>query len=223
MKFFFECVLRVLGSLLIALTVIALVFGTIWAIAFWESGQIYETNSLSDYGKIKGNYDNDTPKEFIFSFFPETIDPTFSDVAYHYKAIKGDSYAYEAYLEFTVTDVTQYQQLVAAYTKGKECPLFAYDKEYYLYTISNLFSSDEEQLPAYIDRAEIGLVLFSDTKQQLIFVAIGMYDGGGANTDELGYFFKKFDVDILASYVPYDIKTRTRSHLVLTEPLPNAA
>ena len=34
---------------------------------------VYETNNVADYGVITGNYDNKTPKEFIFSFFPAQI------------------------------------------------------------------------------------------------------------------------------------------------------
>ena len=69
---------------------------------------VYETNDITDYGIIKGNYDNDSPKKFVSSFFPENIEAYFSDVTYHYKAKKGDTYAYEMYLEFVIQDTEQY-------------------------------------------------------------------------------------------------------------------
>ena len=48
-------------------------------------GEVYETNDIADYGNITGNYNNEPPQTFIFSFFPEAIDESFSQADYHYR------------------------------------------------------------------------------------------------------------------------------------------
>lgn len=165
-----------------------------------ESGDIYEIDSVEKYGVILGNYDNDTPSEFINSFFPTIIEDSFHDVTYHYKAIKGDTYAFEAYLEFVIPDAMEYAEYVSNYEKNGICSTFIYDKSFKEYPISNEFvlvSSNDTDVEngRYISIAKIGKILFSDDEQRVIYVAIGMHDGGGATTDELGFFFKRFNID----------------------------
>lgn len=163
-------------------------------------GEIYETTYLWDYGKIIGNFDNDTPKAFITSFFPEEIDDSFSEIVYHYKAKKGDGYAYECYLEFVIEDPDEYQAFVEEHINVDESVVFAYDEHFYEQSVSNvlLLQTPRENEAVYpISNAELGKILFSNEEQRLIFVAIGMYDGGGTNTVELSHFFSRFQIDPL--------------------------
>lgn len=50
------------------------------------NAKVFVTDDINDYGKYIGNYDNDTPSDFINSFFPASISNSFTDVKYHYKA-----------------------------------------------------------------------------------------------------------------------------------------
>lgn len=178
-------------------------------LGFGQKTRIYETTIIEDYGRYIGNYDNDTPHSFITSFFPAEIDDSFSDVEYSYKAKKLDSYSYEAYLEFSIPD----SELFYAYaedlieTHGNPA-IFAYDNTFEEFNISNVYgiasnaevtgnSAEKvtENSTYRILEAQIGKILISRASQRIIYVAIGLYDGGGTNTSELCYFFNKFDID----------------------------
>ena len=164
---------------------------------------VYETNNIADYGIVKGNYDNDSPKRYISSFFPEKIEDYFSDITYHYKAKKLDTYAFEMYLEFEIQDTDKYASFISNISNviGNEVSEpFYFAPAYQAYYISNyltIFESNDEDRPPYIENALIGLVLFSEEEQRIIFLALGMYDGGGANAEELGFFFNRFEIDPL--------------------------
>ena len=182
----------------VILSVVFLV--SIFSYFLFRPAPVYETNDVADYGVIKGNYDNETPKEFVFSFFPKTIEEYFSDVSYHYKAIKLDSYAYEIALEFTILDKQQYFELKEMITGNTICSDFEYAPEYQVFWINDyLLISEQEEYnridPPVIQDAEIGLILFSDSNQQFIYIALGAYDGGGVTTEELNYFFDRFHVN----------------------------
>ncbi len=174
---------------------------------------VYETNDTTDYGVIKGNYDNERPKEFIFSFFPKTIEEYFSDVSYHYKAKKSDTYAYEMYVEFAIQDTQTYNAFIADVIGDNASELFYFDSSYQIYYVSNYLDlspasrishddkskqpvvKEDKSKPPVIENAKIGAVLFSDTEQRIIFFALGVYDGGGTSTDELNYFLNRFGVN----------------------------
>ena len=177
---------------------------------------VYETNDIADYGVVKGNYDNERPKEFIFYFFPKAIEGSFSNISYHYKAKKLDTYAYEAYLEFVIEDTDAYTSFLSSVIGDGACEAFYFDAGYQIYYVSNylhLFPGikiikddtsksprvveEDESLPPSIENAKTGAVLFSDTEQRIIFWALGVYDGGGTSTDELNYFFNRFGIDPL--------------------------
>ena len=174
----------------------------IWIIAIVTSyGQVYETNDISDYGVIKGNFSNEEPEEFIFSFFPAELDSSFSDITYHYKAKKGDGYAYECFLEFVIKDRTAYRDFIDSRTDKTKITPFPYHKDYMEYSVYNVFDinwtnpNDEGGYP--IDKATVGKILFCDSSQRIIFFALGMWDGGGTDTTELNYFFDKFQIDVI--------------------------
>ena len=160
--------------------------------------EIYETNDLADYGKYTGNHDNDAPREFITSFFPETVSDSFTDIQYHYKAKRFDTYAYEAYLEFVIPDSASFNLFLEEYIKKDQCNPFMFDTSFTEYSISNVlqFTDTNNHSDKYaISYAEIGKILFSIDEQRIIFVALGVYDGGGTDTSELNIFFSRFHID----------------------------
>ena len=159
------------------------------------------TTDLDDYGKYTGNYDNDFPNEFITSFFPEKIEDNFSNVKYSYRARKGDTYAFEAYLEFQIDDPSEFQSFVENYAGGYS-PDFHYDPSFKEYTIADIFEptslsneSNSNETNCSIRYAKIGKILYSEETHTIIFVAIGVYDGGVVNTDFLCEYFNRFGID----------------------------
>ena len=103
---------QIIGCVVIVALIITLLISAFFYFLL-RPAPVFETNDIADYGIIKGNYDNERPKEFVFSFFPKTIEDYFSDVSYHYKAKKGDTYAYEVYLEFVIQDPQTYNAFIA--------------------------------------------------------------------------------------------------------------
>lgn len=201
---------RIIGCVVIAVLIIALLISGFFYVLL-RPAPVFETNDIADYGVVKGNYNNKKPKEFVFSFFPKTIEDYFFDVSYHYKAIKGDTYAYEMYLEFVIQDTQTYRTFIADVIGNNATEPFYFDPDYQVYYVSNdLFLSfslaidnkseppvmkEDKSKPPVIEDAEIGAVLFSDAEQRVIFFALGVYDGGGTSTEELNYFFNKFGID----------------------------
>lgn len=189
--------LSILGGLLLLLIVII----TIMVISVIP--RQYVTNNLADYGQYIGNYDNETVQEFISSFFPGKLEPTFSNVVYSYRAQKNDTYAFEAYLEFTIKDADEYQAFVARYTADKPESQFLYDEMFTEYTVIDDFrpstheSRPVEDVGVAIQYAKIGKILCSPSDQKVIFVALGVYDGGVASTKFLTVYFDRFQINPL--------------------------
>lgn len=161
---------------------------------------VYETNDVANYGMYIGNYNNIIPTNFISSFFPDSISSTWREVDYHYKAIKFDTYAYEAFLRFSIRDKIEFHTFLATIVSNPDdCKLFEYDSKYKIYPVSNVFSLVNSSKPhkdgSYaISHAEIGMVLFSEAKNEIIFFAMGVHDGGGATTNDLNLFWNLFDI-----------------------------
>ena len=158
----------------------------------------YVTNDIADYGKYTGNYDDESVQEFITAFFPNEIESTFSDVQYSYRAQKNDSYAFEAYLSFTISDIEQYDAFIESYTTGLTKSTFRYNDSYWEYTVVDEFfpdPPDTEGKDIHIRYAKIGKILCCPEKQEIIFVALGVYDGGVVKTDFLCVYFDRFNID----------------------------
>ena len=203
---------RIIGCVIIAMLIIILLISTFFYFLL-RPAPVYETNDVADYGVIKGNYDNERPRAFVFSFFPEKIEEYFSDVSYHYKAKKGDTYAYEMYLEFVIQDTQTYSNFITDVIGDNTSEPFYFDSSYQVYYASNYLTlspaitisrnnkseppvvKEDKSKPPVIDNAKIGAVLFSDAEQRIIFWALGAYDGGGTSTDELNYFFNRFGIN----------------------------
>lgn len=164
----------------------------------------YETTDIADYGTYIGNYDNKTPTEFITSFFPETIESYFEDIRYVYRAEEGDTYAYEAYLEFTIRDESLFLKHVNGLSVHGETKAFPYDTNYQEYIVSDILDLHSQhengnQGGKYysIQKAKIGKILINYENNSIIYVAIGVYAGGGANTNYLHEYFERFQIDPL--------------------------
>ena len=159
--------------------------------------RLYSTTDINDYGKYVGNYDNKSVKEFVTSFFPEEIEDDFTDVRYSYRARKGDAYAFEAYLEFRIEDTSAFKTYIADKTGGNAVD-FEYDSDFKEYIISDNFElvdSDDGSASTSIGYARIGKILYSEKEQRIIYVALGVYDGGFADTDYLCVYFNRFGID----------------------------
>lgn len=163
----------------------------------------YVTTDPADYRKIVGNNDNEFPAEFIASFFPEEISPDFSNVTYSYRAENGDTYGFEAYLEFTVDDPEAFQKHISEIAPLDEWQEFRFDSGYMEYVVSDVFvihsvksEATSSGLPVCaIQAAQIGRVLYSTEQNRIIYVALGVYDGGGVDTTFLCRFFERFHID----------------------------
>ena len=174
----------------------------------WFARTHYRTTDIADYGKYVGNFDNKFAKEVISAFFPAKIEDSFTDVRYVYSAVKVDSAAFEAYLEFVIEDPEAFSAYIQQVTNDDNIHPFHYDDSYMEYTISNLltlgdertFESDFADYKAGTDFyriqvAKIQKILYSPAEQRIIYVAIGVYDGGGTGTYFLSTFFDRFGID----------------------------
>lgn len=178
-----------------------LMFGLLYVLLSVISGdgKVTETTDIADYGIISGNYDNEYPAEFMFSFFPEEISEDFSDVSYHYTAQKGDTYACEIWLEFDIEDGEKFAEFLHASVDPEQVTAFSYDPSFSDYTVSNSFilTSPEDDDPGdiHIEYAKIGKILYNEESQHIICYALLMYDGGYSSTKEFGRFFTRFQID----------------------------
>ena len=193
---------------IIAIIICALVLHTAFPTLFFfelptlpSQSRQYITTELSDYGKYTGNYDNEFPQEFITSFFPNTIENSFSDIKFEYRAQKKDTYAFEAYLEFRIEDPAEFQAFIDEHV-GKNVSDFSYDTNFKEYVIADelgLVVLDQKTSNAdgfyHIQCAKIGKILYSEITQQIICIALGVYDGGVVTTDFLCNYFDRFDIE----------------------------
>ena len=161
----------------------------------------YETTSLADYGDYIGNNDNGFAWKFISSFFPQEIQDNFTDITYSYRAEDFDVYGFEAYLEFTIEDQSEFIQHIESIAAANQWHPFAFDPDYMEYSIVDELelSTHWEDGGAYehphIMEAEIGKILYAPEEQKIIYVAIAVYDGGGVTTEFLSVFFERFNIN----------------------------
>lgn len=159
--------------------------------------EITEINDIHDYGIYTGNYDNDTPTAFISSFFPEELITNEADIGYHYRAIKCDTYGYEAWLEYTFKQADDFDIYLSCLTEKYEFVPFYYDNSYMEFTVNDILelAHCKEEGSYSIDWAEIGKILYSTDEKRIIYLAIGVSDGGGTSTDDVSTFFAEFNID----------------------------
>ncbi|MBO5078640.1 MAG: hypothetical protein J6B67_03025 [Oscillospiraceae bacterium] len=192
----FPCIKPALVLIGVILVIISLF------LCFLLRDRTYETTDIANYGKYIGNYDNQSAEEFITSFFPQRIETFFSDVKYVYRAKQLDSYAYEAFLEFSIEDEALFREYVSNATEYAQLTPFEYDSSFMECNISDFiefrayFDADDVGPARYhIGYASIGKILINQSENRLIYVAIGVYDGGGVHTAFLREFFTRFNID----------------------------
>ena len=167
----------------------------------------YVTNDPQDYGNYVGNHDNNSVVGFINSFFPQRIESDFVNVRYSYRAQKNDTYAFEAYLEFCIEDTSVFQSFIRD-NIGTATTQFSYAPEYKQYVVSDVFSlsSPEKRNDSNrysISYAKIGKILYCEETQQIVYIALGVYDGGVAKTDFLNVYFNRFGIDPIEYHEQY--------------------
>lgn len=168
---------------------------------------VYETDSLADYRLITGNYDDARPQAFIAGFFPEEIGADFEDAVWHYKAIRFDAVACEAYLEFTLPDEAAFDAHYAGLSVHGAPRPFPFDAKYemwviagdmYTWTRAERHEDQPETDYRNIESATVGLILCDREARQLVYFALMVHDGGATRTTELNHFFTRFGIDPLA-------------------------
>lgn len=184
------CVMLWAGSLLLAL----------------PSGEITETDSLADYRVVTGNYNNERPQAFIDSFFPAEIGDDFSDPVWHYKAIRFDTIACEACLEFTLPDEAAFAAHYAGLAQHGEPQPFPFDGRYEAWVIDNRLDTwtgaergrPDPEAPDIrrMEAASVGLILCDRETQHFIYFALVVHDGGATNETDLNFFLNRFGVTL---------------------------
>ena len=140
---------------------------------------------------------------YINSFFPAEIEDNFSDVVYSYKAESTDTYGFEAYLEFSISDKTQFDDHIASIEMKGDWVESDFAPGFLEYNIENVLVLDEPDADddptsifyRQIIFSKIRKILYSLETQTVIYVAIGVYDGGGIGTNYLNKFFDRFQID----------------------------
>lgn len=172
----------------------------------------YETQSLEDYGKYIYTYGvNNYTQEYIERFFPDQIPADFQNVQYRYHSNSVDSYAFEAYLEFTLKDDASFASYVQSITQNKDLveKTFYFDDTYLEFTLIDKdtgFSYDHIQLgdcynhesgETYyqIHYADIAKILVKPSERRVIYIALALHDGGGTDTGFLNTYFNRFGID----------------------------
>lgn len=164
----------------------------------------YETTDIKDYGKIKGNYDNETPKKIIESFFPDEISDDFDDVVYAYKSADIFHYAFEAYLEFTIKDEDKFKEHIRSVSEKGEWQEFHYDTRYRECIVSDkitLYHKHDEPVcnknsdDHFLEDTEFCRILYSEEENRIIYTAIGIGKEDLASMGDFCKFFDRFDLD----------------------------
>jgi hypothetical protein len=167
------------------------------------------THDPDEYGNYVGVPES-YQQEFMGRFFPEEISSEFQNVTYCYASRPIDLYGFEAYLEFTIEDPAVFEAHVASATAGMRRGVFWFEpsyEEYVLPTVNqetfcdllllNSEKHDEETGSSYytIEYAKIAKILVNKDEQRIIYVAMGVYDGGASDTVLLGTYFERFQID----------------------------
>lgn len=159
-----------------------------------------EFTDISDYGNYSGTASDGFTKEFISSLFPAVLDDAFSNIKYMYKAENIDTYGFEAYLELTIEDQSEFYRFISDVAAQNQWNEFLFDDRFMEYSLDNdldIYIDDADYSGEYhqILQAKIRKVLYSEETQTIIFYAMGVYDGGGVHTGYFSSLFDRFDID----------------------------
>jgi DNA-binding transcriptional MerR regulator len=161
-----------------------------------------ETTDIADYGHYPNVKTTDIEHILIHSFFPESLKDSFSDIRFSYKAENIDNYGFEAYLEFRIENPLEFDQYIDSIAEEQQWKDFAFDSNFKEFSIKNELCLDVDDpydpkslFQHQIIQADIRKVLYSLESQTIIYVAIGVHDGGGVGTNYLNVFFSRFGID----------------------------
>lgn len=158
---------------------------------------------IDQYGHYTGTGVDSFTNSYINSFFPLKIENYFKNVIYSYKAESVDTYGFEAYLEFTIVDKTQFNEYIATIKTKDGWSASTFAPGFMEYNIENVLVLDEPDVGddptsifyQQIIKAKIRKIMYSAENQTIIYVAIGVHDGGGIGTNYLNAFFDRFQID----------------------------
>lgn len=180
-------------------------------VVFERLSSDYETTDIADYGNYVGVAEK-YQTEYINSFFPVSIQPEFVDPVFAFHSRTIDTYGFEAYLEFTINDTTQFEEYVRSSTAEMREGVFHFDNRYQEYVLTNeetkylydslflsqeSFTGEDGSTYYYIDYADISKILVNPEEQRIIYVSLAVFDGGGTDTELLHTFFDRFGIDPL--------------------------
>ena len=167
----------------------------------------YETTNISDYGTFNKTLDNKTTQELL-EFFPERIEPYFGSPNYIYRTERESGYTFEAWLEFTIEDETEFERFISNTVKGIKCQKFLYDTSYDEYVIADYLILDEHTNGEKAKKdyyqyeyADIRKILINTSEKKVIFIAVCVDVETGVDTSFLREYFSRFSIDAL-SYGP---------------------
>ena len=205
---------RIKSRLKIAVIVLAAMLSLVsilLLLIFWI-GSIstdYTTSDIIEYGNYSGVL-QEAQDEYMNRFFPESIQPEFVNPIYHFSSRTVDTYGFEAYLEFTFASQEQYEEHIEKATEGMLQGTFYFDNDYSEYLLfhqntGNVCDSlwlhhspniDDNGIPYYsIDYAGIAKILANPKERRVIYIALGVSDGGGSDTKLLNAYFSRFGID----------------------------
>lgn len=174
-----------------------------------DQSYVYTTTSIDDYGSYNGRAEEYTT-QYIGRFFPDKLLESFEDISYSFARSDIDTYAFEAYLEFTISDPSVFKEYVSTATTGLICSTFYFDSDYLEYVLHSPDNpsylcdcillgdvhqdKDTGEISYWVEFADISKILVNNKEQRIIYVALVVHDGGGSNTSLLGHFFRRFKI-----------------------------
>ena len=130
---------------------------------------------------------------------------------YSYCTESIDNYGFEVYLEFTIEDKEEFDYYISTITSPEKWKEFSFDTTFMEHEIRDGFKlvdreAGDERSVHGISAASIKKILYSVDEQRIIYWALGVHDGGFADTEYFGTFFDRFSIDPvdyeLQAYVP---------------------
>lgn len=175
--------------------------GLLLMLASWSPTYI-ETSDVSDYGDYSGTGSEQFVCKYIDSFFPKRIEDAFRDVKYSYKAENADTYGFEVYLEFVIDEPAVFDRYVSSIAGENQWRRFEFDHSFLEYDIDDVFCADPKvsddpgvNTNYRIIQAKIRKILCCPETGTIIYYALGVYDGGVADTGHFDALFRRFGID----------------------------
>lgn len=187
----------------VIIVVSALCVGMFFVLGLDRFGTYFsvEQTNLKNYRNIVGNQDNSIPSEFISSYFPDQIEPFYSNVEYHYRAQMPGTYACEAMVEFSIDDTAAFDAHYNTLQQYGAPRTFPYDSDYEVWVIADkirlYYHTEFRYEPELsINYAEVGFILCDKQSHKFVYAALLVAEGGSSPVKELDYMLEKFDIKL---------------------------